>query len=410
MQVDAKTVKTVSGVIEAVLREGDKAVRRYTEEFDKVKLEGFRLTQNDIDKKLKLLDPEVRKLIDKNHDRITQFAQFQLSMYRDMKMPVDEGQTVLGHRIVPVDSAGIYIPGGRFPLLSSSLMGIIPARVAGVKRIVACTPPGEGRPHPAVLYGMVKAGATDIFTIGGAQAIAAMAIGTDSVPKVDKIAGPGNRYVNEAKRLLFGRVGIDILAGPSEVLIMADETAETETVIYDLLAQAEHDPDARACLVTTSEKLADSVDRQIGKYIEELPTGDILKRSWKTHGCIAYSPDIEKCVDFVNTYAPEHLELHLDRRKLDKVYHKLRNYGSVFLGEDTPVVFSDKLIGTNHVLPTGTAARYSGGLSVGSFIKILTFQRVSGAQSRKMLASSAATQSRLEGLAAHEKSAMIRGG
>ena len=179
MQVDAKTVKTVSGVIEAVLREGDKAVRRYTEEFDKVKLEGFRLTQNDIDKKLKLLDPEVRKLIDKNHDRITQFAQFQLSMYRDMKMPVDEGQTVLGHRIVPVDSAGIYIPGGRFPLLSSSLMGIIPARVAGVKRIVACTPPGEGRPHPAVLYGMVKAGATDIFTIGGAQAIAAMAIGTD---------------------------------------------------------------------------------------------------------------------------------------------------------------------------------------------------------------------------------------
>lgn len=408
VQADEITANTVSHIIEEVSRGGDIAVKSFTERFDGVKLKHLKLSHEEIDERLKLLDPDAKKLIDINHDRITRFARFQLSMYRDMEMNTDGGRTLLGHRVIPVDTAGIYVPAGRFPLLSASLMGIIPAKVAGVRRIVACTPPGEGKPHPAVLYGIVKAGATDIFTIGGAQAIAAMALGTETIPKVDKIAGPGNRFVNEAKRALFGKVGIDLLAGPSEVLVLADETAVAETVILDLLAQAEHDDDARACLVTTSEELATKVNSSIGRYIEALPTRDILKRSWETHGCIAYSPEIEKCIDFVNAYAPEHLELHLASGLLDSVYRKLTNYGSAFLGADVPVVLSDKLIGTNHVLPTMKASRYSGGLSVGSFLKVLTYQKLLNKSVSSMLAKSAKKQSDYESLSAHAASAELR--
>lgn len=408
VQTDTITAKTVSHVIEDVSKEGDSAVKAYTERFDGTKLEYLRLSAMDIDERVKPLDTEVKKLIDRNHDRIMRFAQFQRSMYRDMEMTTDEDKTLLGQRVIPIDSVGIYVPAGRFPLLSSSLMGIIPAKVAGVRKIVVCTPPGKGKPHPATLYGIIKAGATDVFTIGGAQAIAAMALGTESVPKVDKIAGPGNKFVNEAKRALFGKVGIDLLAGPSEVLILADETAVPETVIYDLLAQAEHDVDARACLVTTSKEFAMRVNDSIRTYIETLPTRDILRISWETHGCIAYSPNIEMCINFVNEYAPEHLEMHLDSELLDSVFIKLRNYGSAFLGADTPVVLSDKLIGTNHILPTLTASRYSGGLSVGNFLKVLTYQKIMDKKTSSMLARSAQRQSDYEGLSAHGISAKLR--
>ena len=408
VQTDTITAKTVSHIIEDVAKEGDSAVKAYTERFDGTKLEYLGLSAIDIDERVKPLDPEMKKLIDQNHDRIMRFAQFQRAMYRDMEMTTDEDHTLLGQRVIPIDTVGIYVPAGRFPLLSSSLMCIIPAKVAGVRRIVVCTPPGKGKPHPAILYGIIKAGATDVFTIGGAQAIAAMALGTESVPKVDKIAGPGNKFVNEAKRALFGKVGIDLLAGPSEVLILADGTAIPETVIYDLLAQAEHDVDARACLVTTSEELAVRVNDRIRTYIETLPTRDILRISWEAHGCIAYSPNIETCINFVNEYAPEHLEMHLDSELLDGVFMKLRNYGSAFLGADAPVVFSDKLIGTNHVLPTLTASRYSGGLSVGNFLKVLTYQKIMDKKTSSMLARYAQRQSDYEGLSAHSASAKLR--
>ncbi len=287
-------------------------------------------------------------------------------------------------------------------------MTVIPAKVAGVKTIVVSTPPGTNRPHPATLYGMVAAGATDIFTIGGAQAIAAMAYGTKSVPKVEKIVGPGNRFVNEAKKQVFGEVGIDLLAGPSEVLVFADQSSVFEHVVFDLLAQAEHDPDARACLVTTSSELANKVNREISGYIENLETRDILKLSWNDHGRIVLVDSIQEGINCVNDYAPEHLELHLAKKNMPSAFKGLRNYGSIFLGDNTPVVFSDKLIGTNHVLPTGRSARYTGGLNVGTFLKILTYQDVRSKTARRVLAESAAMQSHIENLAAHAGSAELR--
>jgi len=406
--LDEDVKKVVSEIIREVRVNGDVAIKQYTLKFDGVKLESLRLTHDEINKRLKNLDSNIKKLIEVNAKRIRRFAKFQLSMYKDMELKVDGGGTTLGQKVVPLDSVGAYIPGGRYPLLSSPLMTIIPAKVAGVQRIVAVTPPGQDRPHPATLYGMIVAGATDIFTIGGAQAIAALAYGTESVPRVDKIVGPGNKYVNEAKRELFGVVGIDLLAGPSEVLVFADESAKLDYVILDLLAQAEHDPDARACLVTTSEKLAKDVQRNIESYIEKLDTREVLKQSWQNHGSIILVDSLQEGIEYINQYAPEHLELHLKEVNLKEAFKNLKNYGSLFLGEDTPVVFSDKLIGTNHTLPTGGTARFSGGLSVGTYLKILTYQRVTDAKSRRYLARRAAMQSRIEHLEAHAASAEVR--
>src|SRR5579875_297188 len=405
---DENTRKVVSEILAEVKAKGDLAIKQYTQKFDGVKLEGLRLTQDEIDKMLRGLDSDVKHLIEVNARRIRRFAEFQLSMYKNMELKLDGGGTILGQKIIPLDSVGAYVPGGRYPLLSSPLMTIIPAKVAGVRRILATTPPGHDRPHPATLYGMMIAGATNIYTIGGAQAIAAMAYGSESVPRVDKIVGPGNRVVNEAKRQLFGEVGVDLLAGPSEVLVFADESARLEYVVLDLLAQAEHDPDARACLVTTSQELAKEVQRNIDLYIEKLDTREVLRVSWQNHGSIVIADSIQEGIEYINKYAPEHLELHLKKANLKKAFRDLRNYGSIFLGEDTPVVFSDKLIGTNHTLPTGGTARFSGGLSVGAYLKIVTYQRVSNLKSLRYLARRASTQSRIEHLAGHAASAEAR--
>lgn len=375
---------------------------------DNVHLNKLRLEEGHIQERLQGLDPAAKELIDNNVRRIRRFAQFQLLMYRNMELKVDAGGVVLGQRVIPLDTVGVYAPGGRFPLLSSGLMTVVPAKVAGVRRIIAATPPGQSRPHPAVLYGLIAAGATEIYTIGGAQAIAAMAIGTSSVPKVDKILGPGNRYVNEAKKQLFGEVGIDLLAGPSEVLIFADDSANFDYVVYDLLAQAEHDPDARACLVTTSQQLAERVTQQMPSCIDTLETRDILKQSWQTHGSVVVVESVMEGIRYIDQYAPEHLELHLKNEVLRTAFMKLRNYGSIFLGASVPVVFSDKLIGPNSTLPTGKAAMYTGGLSVGAYLKIQTYQQVRNRRVKRALAKRAVIQSHFENLAGHEYSAKLR--
>ncbi len=398
----------VSQVLSDVEKDGDSALRRYTEKFDRVDLANFTLSEEKINQIISQVPEETKELIDTNIERIKKFCEFQKSMYKNMEFVTDDGETVLGQKIIPLESVGVYVPGGRFPLLSSALMGIVPSKVAGVKRIVAATPPGQNRPHPAVLYGMVKAGATEILTVGGIQAIGALSYGTESVKKVDKICGPGNKFVNEAKRQVFGTVGIDLLAGPSEVLIIADETAREDIVAYDLLAQAEHDVAARSCLVTTSRKLAEDVTKNMGKYIDSLSTKEILRESWENYGSVVYCDTIEEAVGYSNKYAPEHLELHLNETNTKFAQENLSNFGSLFLNDSTPVVFSDKLIGTNHTLPTQTAARYTGGLSVGAFLKILTYQRVSGSKALKNLSERATKQSLIEGLAGHAKSAEIR--
>ncbi|WP_393971958.1 histidinol dehydrogenase [Oxyplasma meridianum] len=399
---------TVSDVLKDIKKEGDRAVSKYTLKFDKLQLEKFLLSKDEIENKIKNLNPKTKDLIDENITRITKFARFQLSMYRDMQIEVDGNETVLGQKIVPISSAGIYVPAGRFPLLSSALMGIIPAKVAGVKRIVAMTPPGENRPDIGVLYGIYKAGATEVYTIGGIQAIGALAYGTETIKPVDKIFGPGNKYVNEAKRQVFGEVGIDLLAGPSEVLIIADETANIDLVAYDLLAQAEHDIAARSCLVTTSREMALKLKNEMPKYIETLATREILRVSWKEKGSIIYCNNFDEALEYANNYAPEHLELHVSIKHREEAFEKLDNFGSLFMNQNTPVVFSDKLIGTNHTLPTNRASRYTGGLNVGAFLKVLTFQEVLGEVALKELSRRAFEQSKLEGLSGHAKSAELR--
>jgi histidinol dehydrogenase/sulfopropanediol 3-dehydrogenase len=366
------------------------------------------LTEEEIKSIIDAVPDDIKELIDTNISRIRKFAEFQLSMYKDMEIEVDGKETVLGQRIVPLESVGVYVPGGRFPLLSSALMVIVPARVAGVKRIIAATPPGLNKPDPSVVYGIVKSGANEILKAGGAQAIAAMAYGTETVKKVDKIIGPGNKYVNEAKRQVFGTVGIDLLAGPSEVLIIADDTADPIKVGYDLLAQAEHDTAARSCLVTTSERLASDVNKRMTELINSLSTKEILQISWRQKGSIVLCDSLGDAIEYANSYAPEHLEVHLSDESEKIAFNNLRNYGSLFLSDKTPVVFSDKLIGTNHTLPTNGAARYTGGLSVGSYIKILTYQKVRGKNSQRNLSERAYRQSIIEGLAGHAKSASLR--
>ena len=400
--------KFVSEILSSVRKRGDSAIKEYTSTFDKVELDSIVMSKERISSILSQVSPETKELVDTNIARVKKFAEFQLSMYKNMALEVDDGGTTLGQKIIPLDSVGVYVPAGRFPLLSSALMGIVPATVAGVKRIVASTPPGKDRPDPAVLYGMVRSGATEILTVGGAQAIAAMTYGTDSVKGVDKIVGPGNKYVNEAKRQVFGKVGIDLLAGPSEVLVIADESANLDSVAYDLLAQAEHDVAARSCLITTSDSLANAVNEGMSEFIDSLSTKEILKISWKQKGSIVLCDTLREAVDYANSYGPEHLELHLSDESEKFAFQNLRNFGSLFLSENTPVVFSDKLIGTNHTLPTNRAARYTGGLSVGSFIKILTYQKVKNKEAKENLSDRAYRQSIIEGLSGHAKSALLR--
>jgi histidinol dehydrogenase/sulfopropanediol 3-dehydrogenase len=404
-QVPAGVQDTVSEIIQDVENDGDEAVHRLTRKFDDVSRESVRLSSKEESTAIEELSDEAKRIIDKNINNIQRFAEIQYDHIDEFETEVEDG-IILGQKTIPIERIGAYVPGGQYPLLSSALMTVIPAAVAGVDNISVATPPQDnGVPHSAVIYGARQAGADDIFVMGGAQAVAAMAVGTEEVLSNDKIVGPGNIFVTEAKRQLFGKVGLDLLAGPSEILVLADHSGDPETIAADLLAQAEHDVAARPLAVTTSEAVGQEIIHRVNAQLEDLETVEVAGESWQNMGTVVLVEDLSEAVDVVDRFAPEHLEIQTNNPR--DLLDSLSNYGTLFLGENSANVFSDKLIGTNHTLPTQRAARYTAGLSVHTFVKKPTYQEVSD-EGVQRLEPWATKQSTLENLIGHAKSSYIR--
>jgi len=406
VEADENVRNTVAEILRAVQNEGDAAVRRYSERLDHWSPPSFRLSPAEIAAALATVSKEDRAQIAYCRDQVAAFAERQRDTFSAMEIELQPG-VVLGQKLIPVSSVGAYVPGGRYPLVASALMSITTAKVAGVPRIVACSPPapGGGGIYPATLFAMVLSGADEIYCLGGAQALAAMAHGTESMKAVDMVIGPGNQYVAEAKRQIFGTVGIDLLAGPTEILVIADETADPEVVACDLLGQAEHGPTSPAILVTTSRALAEAVALECERQLPGLATQEVARQAWENNGELILVDGDEEAARVADEYAPEHLEVQT--KNLDWYLGRLRNYGSLFLGEEATVAYSDKTIGPNHILPTGRAARYTGGLWVGKFIKTVTYQRLSRAASARV-APVVAHVCQIEGMLAHKATADLR--
>jgi sulfopropanediol 3-dehydrogenase len=396
---------TVSRILLEVEREGDAAVRRWSRELDGWDPPSFRVSEEEIARAQAEVDDVLKAHIAFAHEQVRNFARLQRQTLVDLEQETMPG-VVLGHRHVPVNAVGSYSPGGRYPMLGSSIMTIVVPKVAGVQRVAACAPPRQaGGIHPPQLYTMATCGADAIYCLGGVQALAALAFGTHEVQPVDMLVGAGNVYVAEAKRQLFGTVGIDLLAGPTEILIIADETADPELVAADLLGQAEHGPTSPTILVTTSREFARATARAVDHWLASWPTAEVTSRAWRDYGEIVLCEDDEEMVEVSDRYAPEHLEVQT--RDPDWFLDQLTNYGSLFLGEHATVVYSDKAIGMNHVLPTGRAARYTGGLWVGKFLKTLTYQKVTEEGTRRV-APAAASISHAEFMEGHALTAEIR--
>ena len=393
-----KISETANRIVEDVKNNGDAAVRFYTQKFDKIKLRDFVVSKKEIDEAYKAAGKETIAALKFAKKNIELFAKRQMKQFKDFELR--EGEVIAGQKVVPIEKVGVYIPGGNYALPSTALMCIIPAKIAGVKEIIACSP----KIKPETIAACDMAGANKIFQIGGAQAIAAMAYGTKQIPKVDKIAGPGNVYVTAAKKAVFGDVGIDFLAGPSEVMIIADESADYKIAAMDLLAQLEHDINSRAFLLTDSRMLVKKVKKEIKFNLEDLSTGSIIKKSIRNLKMI-FVKDIDEAANIANRVAPEHLELQI--KNPEKYMKKLTNYGSLFLGKYSAEAFGDYCSGTNHVLPTNGGARFTSGLSVRDFVKLQTYQKIS-AEGAGKLASAAIKLSETEGLEAHRKSVQIR--
>jgi sulfopropanediol 3-dehydrogenase len=363
---------TVREILEKVKKEGEVAVRFYSQKFDNYAPKSFKLSKDEIEAAKKQLPKSEIEDIDFCQAQIRHFAQEQMKRLVDFEVETIVG-VHLGQKIIPAASSGAYIPGGRYPMLASAHMTVITPKVAGVKRVVSCSPPLKGQGlWPATLYSMVAGGADEIYCMGGVHALAAMAYGIEGLEPVDVIVGAGNKYVAEAKRQLFGTVGIDLLAGPTEILVIVDETADPHIVAADILGQAEHDPNSRQCLISLSRKIAEETMKEVQLQLIDLPTRGVAAISWRDNGEVIVVDSPEEAVKASDEWAPEHLEV---QTKDWKYYlDHCKNYGSVFLGEETTVAYGDKTIGTNHVLPTMRAARYTGGLSVGKFVKTVTYQ------------------------------------
>jgi sulfopropanediol 3-dehydrogenase len=405
-QADQAIARTVAEILADVRAKGDAALRRYSERFDRWSPPSFRVDQATIEATIARVPEGVRQDIDYCRDQIAAFARRQQESLTEFEVESLPG-VHLGQRHIPVDSVGAYVPGGRYPLVASALMSIVTPKVAGVRRIVACSPPAPGGDgiYPATLYAMVSAGAEELYCLGGAQALAAMAYGTETIRPVDMVVGPGNPYVAEAKRQIFGSVGIDLLAGPTEILIIADEAADPAIVAADLLGQSEHGPTSWAVLISTARAVGQGVLREVARQLSTLPTAAVARESWEANGEILVVGTDEEAAEAADEYAPEHLEV---QTKNPRWYlERLRNYGSLFLGEAATVAYSDKTIGTNHILPTGRAARYTGGLWVGKFLKTVTYQWLTREGSNRV-APVAARICRLEGMLAHEATADLR--
>ena len=364
----------VTEMLERVRREGDPAVRHFSRQFDGWDPPSFRVSTDEIHRASASLSESLKADIAFAQAQVRRFAEAQRARLQDFEIETLPGVT-LGQRCIPVGSAGAYVPGGRYPLIASAYMSVLTAKVAGVARVIACTPPRAGQGiHPPTLHAIATSGADEIYCLGGVQALAAMAYGTESIRPVDFLAGPGNAYVAEAKRQLFGQVGVDLVAGPSEVLIIADDTADPSIVAADLLAQAEHDPDAVAVLITISRDIGEHVLMEIERQLAELPTQAVAGASWRANGQVVVVKDDEAAVALADEHASEHV--HVLTRDPEWYRQRLRNYGSLFLGSETTVAYGDKAVGTNHILPTSRAARHTGGLWVGRYIKVVTYQRL----------------------------------
>lgn len=395
----------VRAIIGDIRENGDAAVRRYAEQFDNWSPESYRLSDADIDRIMGTLDPQVIADIEFVQAQVRRFAQAQRDSLVDIEVETLPG-VFLGQKHVPVQAAGAYIPGGKYPLTASAHMTIITAKVAGVPRVVACTPPIRGEIPAATVAAMKMAGADEIYILGGVQAVAAMAVGTDTIAPVNMIAGPGNAYVAEAKRQLFGEVGIDLFAGPTEILIVADEHADPFFTAVDLLSQAEHGPDSPAVLVTTSQKLGEQVLDWIEKILPGMPTRDYAGPAWRDWGQVIVAEDLDEAYRIADAFAFEHVQIFTENPR--EALTKMHDYGALFLGENTCVSYGDKVIGTNHVLPTLGAARYTGGLWVGKYLRTVTYQEIQNTESSAELGAVCGRAARVELFEGHARSGDAR--
>ncbi|MGI3059919.1 histidinol dehydrogenase [Vibrio alginolyticus] len=402
---DAKVRQIVENILADIESKGDSAVRELSEKFDNWSPEQFRLSEEQIQACVDALDESTRHDIEFAQQQVRNFAQIQRDSMKDVEVETMPG-VVLGHKNIPVTSVGCYIPGGKYPLVASAHMSVLTAKVAGVKRVIACAPPFNGQPNVAIVAAMAMAGADEIYCFGGVQAVGAMALGTETIAPVDMIVGPGNAFVAEAKRQLFGRVGIDLFAGPTETLVIADEKGcDPELAAADLLGQAEHGYNSPAVLLTNSETFAQETIKEIERQLTILPTAEVAGKAWADYGQVIVCDSYEEMVEVADDIASEHVQVMTEDPKY--FLDNMTNYGALFLGRETNVSYGDKCIGTNHTLPTKKAARYTGGLWVGKFIKTCTYQRVTEAASLKV-GEYCSRLCALEGFAGHKEQADIR--
>jgi len=403
-EADRKTRQTVETILEDIAERGDSAVRELSAKFDRWEPESFRLTPAQIQALIDSLPSRVIDDIKFAQTQIRRFAEAQRAALRDIEVETLPGIR-LGHRNIPVASVGCYVPGGRYPMVASAHMSVLTAKVAGVPRVAACTPPLNGVPPAATVAAMALAGADEIYLLGGIQAVAAMGLGTATIAPVDMLVGPGNAFVAEAKRQLFGRVGIDLLAGPTETLIIADDTADAEMCATDLLGQAEHGPTSPAILLTTSVRIASEIEAEIQRQLAVLPTADIAGAAWRDYGQVILCDTDAELLSEADRIASEHVQVLT--REPRWFLERMHNYGSLFLGKETNVAYGDKVIGTNHTLPTKRAARYTGGLWVGKFLKTVTYQEVSP-EATAMIGEYCARLCAIENFAGHKAQADLR--
>ena len=402
---DAKVRHTVEGILRDIEERGDSAVREYSQKFDSWSPDSFILSQAAIEKAVNSLSPRELEDIQFAQKQIRNFAQIQRDSMLDVEVETLPG-VILGHKHIPMNAVGCYVPGGKYPLIASAHMSVLTAKVAGVKRIVSTAPPFKGAAHPAIVAAMHFAGADEILVLGGVQAIAAMAIGTESIASVDMLVGPGNMFVAEAKRQLYGRVGIDLFAGPTETLVIADDSVDGEMCAVDLLGQAEHGPTSPAVLLTNSERLAKDTMAEIERQLTILPTAAIAAQSWAQYGEVIVCDTYEEMLEKADELASEHVQVMT--RDPDYFLHNMTNYGALFLGPRTNVSFGDKVIGTNHTLPTNKNARYTGGLWVGKFLKTCTYQRVLTDAASAMVGEYCSRLCHMENFAGHGEQANLR--
>lgn len=403
-EADRQTRYTVEAILEDIQARGDMAVRELSVKFDKWDPPSFRLRPDEITSLMNTLPNQVIEDIKFAQAQIRRFAEAQKSALRDVEIETLPGIR-LGHKNIPVDSVGCYVPGGRYPMVASAHMSVLTAKVAGVRRVAACTPPLNGVPPAATIAAMSLGGADEIYLLGGIQAVAAMGLGTATIPQVDMLVGPGNAFVAEAKRQLFGRVGIDLLAGPTETLIIADDTADAEMCATDLLGQAEHGPTSPAVLLTTSAKIAGEIQAEIDRQLAILATGEIAGMAWRDYGQVILCDTDEELLSEANRIASEHVQVLT--RDPQWFLDRMVNYGALFLGKETNVAYGDKVIGTNHTLPTKRAARYTGGLWVGKFLKTVTYQWVSP-EATAMIGEYCSRLCAIENFAGHKEQADLR--